>query len=66
MERELRVPKAELEFTLQPISTNCTEVAPGSNVIGEDFQGELIHDAKVYISGRPGMLQPSLTRLDGV
>jgi len=50
MERKLRVPEAKLKFALEPISTDRTEIAPGSNVIFEDFQGERIHDAKVYIS----------------
>ena len=57
MERKLRVLQANVEFALDPISTDRTEVAPGSNVIFEDFQGERIHDAKVYISGSLDMLQ---------
>ena len=51
MERKLRVPEAKVEFALESISTDRTEVAPGSNVFFEDFQGERIHDARVYISG---------------
>jgi len=50
MERKLRVPQAKVEFALEPISTDRTEIAPGSNVIFEDFQGERIHDEEVYIN----------------
>ena len=43
VERELRVPQGQLERAQQPFSTDRTEIAPGSNVIGEYFQDHLAH-----------------------
>ena len=49
MERELGVPQPQLEFPLESVSTNRTEVAPWSNVVLKDFQRELVHREGLYI-----------------
>ena len=43
MERKLRVPEAKVEFALESISTDRTEVAPRSNVVGKYLESGLAH-----------------------
>ena len=45
----MSVPQPQLEFPLESVSTNRTEVAPGSNVVLKDFQRELVHREELYI-----------------
>jgi len=43
MKWELGVAKPQLKLTLQPISTDRTEIAPGSNVVGKYLESGLAH-----------------------
>jgi hypothetical protein len=42
VEREDGVVQRDVVFLGEPISTPGTEIAPGSDVIGEDFEGDWI------------------------
>jgi hypothetical protein len=54
MQREMHQHRLDLERLLQLFNTHGTEIAPGSDVVGEDLQFDVSHRTPLYLSGFDG------------